>query len=394
MESIEKNRTIFINQEAYGTLLLIENQILGSFNSLMDEDEIAEVTLTGYLKKDPMPYAFIFSPGGNRNQEVVKSAKKGDKINLIKDGVVVGEIKVKSSFKYKKSWKHLNIFGANSIFNKESKDCVGSFCLSGKVKIFDNTIKKAKDEIARIKKERNIQKITALMLTANPFHRIHERLVRITIDKADLLVIFLIRSSKEDRLSFDLRYKTLKFFVENFITTEKIIIVPLKNTSLFTEHKNPELECIAAYNFGVTKVVIGQNHGGIGMFYDDNRAYTIIDRIRKDLNLEILVMPEYVYCDKCKTIVSTKTCPHGQHHHIKYHSSTIRTLLRNGILPPAILMRKEISAMILSELFPNRFANLQKMYDELFPNNGILETHSYEEFYKELANLYQTSSLT
>ena len=49
--------------------------------------------------------------------------------------------------------------------------------------------------------------------------------------------------------------------------------------------------------------------------------------------------------------------------------------------------------MILAELFPNRFENLQKIYDELFPNEGILETHSEKEFYEELMNLYQTSSL-
>jgi len=101
-----------------------------------------------------------------------------------------------------------------------------------------------------------------------------------------------------------------------------------------------------------------------------------------------------VFCNECNTIVSTKTCPHGQHHHVRYHSKTLRTLLRSGILPPAILMRKEISALILSELFPKRFENLQQIYDELFPNQGILETNTYEDFYNELAKLYQTSSLT
>ena len=34
-------------------------------------------------------------------------------------------------------------------------------------------------------KDNNYQKVTALMLTADPFHRLHERLVRMTIDKAD-----------------------------------------------------------------------------------------------------------------------------------------------------------------------------------------------------------------
>ena len=130
------------------------------------------------------------------------------------------------------------------------------------------------------------------------------------------------------------------------------------------------------------------------MFYDESGANTALDKYSKDLNLEVIVMPEFVYCNECRTIVSTKTCPHGQHHHIKYHANTLKELLYQGILPPAILMRKEISAMILSELFPNRFYDLQRIYDDLFPNSGILEKHNQKEFYEQLMNLYQTTSLT
>ena len=105
-------------------------------------------------------------------------------------------------------------------------------------------------------------------------------------------------------------------------------------------------------------------------------------------------MPELVYCNQCRTIVSIKTCPHGQHHHIKYKSDTLKELLFSGILPPAILMRKEISAMILSTLFPNRFENFQKICNDLFPNVGLLEDRTQNDFYLDLMSLYQTTSLT
>jgi len=63
-------------------------------------------------------------------------------------------------------------------------------------------------------------------------------------------------------------------------------------------------------------------------------------------------------------------------------------------LPPAVLMRKEISAMILSAIFPDRFQNISVLYNDLIPNNGIIEEVSEEDFYKKLMKLYQTSSLT
>ena len=69
-------------------------------------------------------------------------------------------------------------------------------------------------------------------------------------------------------------------------------------------------------------------------------------------------------------------------------------LLKLGLLPPAVLMRKEISAFILSQLFPKRFKNLEKLYYDLLPVPGLLEEHTEKDFYIELMKLYQTTSLT
>jgi len=64
------------------------------------------------------------------------------------------------------------------------------------------------------------------------------------------------------------------------------------------------------------------------------------------------------------------------------------------MMPPSILMRREVSASILSALYPERFENLQEIYDALMPNDGLIEEHSEKDFYIKLMGLYQTSSLT
>ncbi|MSN96391.1 sulfate adenylyltransferase [Campylobacter sp. FMV-PI01] len=387
MESTKQNKALKISLEIYGLFKLIANKILSNKNQLMDKHQIDEIYKNGYLDGEIMPYAFIFSP--NEDKNTIANLKLNSYVNLKLDNKIVGRIFVKSVFKFQKEWKNISIFWANSAQFMSANIDENALCISGEIEIFDDDIKNIKEQISNKIKELNAKKITALMMCANPFHRVHERLVRMAIDKADLLIIFLIRSLREDRLDYELRLKTIKHFIKNFLPNQIVAVVPLRDTTLFTAHNNPELEAIAAYKFGATKIVIGQNHGAIGMFFDENQPFTIFDRVKNALNLDVLVMPEYVFCNECKAIVSTKTCPHGQHHHIKFHSPTIRTLLRKGIMPPEILMRKELSSMILSELFPNRFENLQQIYDELFPNKGLLEIHSYEEFYKELANLYQ-----
>ena len=393
MTSPRKN-SILINDEAFGALDLIENQIFSKFNRLMNEKEANEVYETGFLGGEPMPYAFVFAPQGKRNQETIKNAQKGEKIELINSsGESVGHINVSGSFKFDETKSAQNIFRANE--TESARQCCGKLAISGEIKIYGSALEKVKERIVTVKKEQNAQKITAIMLTAEPFNRAHERLIRMTIDKADLVLLFLLKSHGADEvMSFALKKKVLEYFIQNYIPQNRLIIVPFENSSLFSSHLNPTLECIAAHRLGADKLVVGQNHAGIGMFYDHNVAHTVLERYKNDLNLEIVVLPELVYCNECKTLVSTKTCPHGQHHHIKYHAQTLKTLLLSGILPPAILMRRDISAMILSELFPNRFENIQKLCDELFPSNGLLEKQTEREFYEKLMKLYQTTSLT
>lgn len=393
MTSPRKN-SILINDEAFGALDLIENQIFSKFNRLMNEKEANEVYETGFLGGEPMPYVFVFAPQGKRNQETIKNAQKGEKIELINSsGESVGHINVSGSFKFDETKSAQNIFRANE--TESARQCCGKLAISGEIKIYGSALEKVKERIVTVKKEQNAQKITAIMLTAEPFNRAHERLIRMTIDKADLVLLFLLKSHGADEvMSFALKKRVLEYFIQNYIPQNRLIIVPFENSSLFSSHLNPTLECIAAHRLGAHKLIVGQNHAGIGMFYDHNVAHTVLERYKNDLNLEIVVLPELVYCNECKTLVSTKTCPHGQHHHIKYHAQTLKTLLFSGILPPAILMRRDISAMVLSELFPNRFENIQKLCDDLFPNNGLLEKQTEREFYEKLMKLYQTTSLS
>ncbi len=393
MTSPRKN-SILINDEAFGALDLIENQIFSKFNRLMNEKEANEVYETGFLGGEPMPYAFVFAPQGKRNQETIKNAQKGEKIELINSsGEPVGHINVSGSFKFDETKSAQNIFRANE--TESARQCCGKLAISGEINIYGSALEKVKERIMTVKKEQNAQKITAIMLTAEPFNRAHERLIRMTIDKADLVLLFLLKSHGADEvMSFALKKRVLEYFIQNYIPQNRLIIVPFENSSLFSSHLNPTLECIAAHRLGADKLVVGQNHAGIGMFYDHNVAHTVLERYKNDLNLEIVVLPELVYCNECKTLVSTKTCPHGQHHHIKYHAQTLKTLLLAGILPPAILMRRDISAMVLSELFPNRFENIQKLCDDLFPSNGLLEKQTEREFYEKLMKLYQTTSLS
>ncbi|NLM99725.1 MAG: sulfate adenylyltransferase [Campylobacteraceae bacterium] len=397
MELKRKNRELHIDKEALSTLALAKEGILGKVNKLMNKAEAQKVNESGFYKGSPMPFSFIMAPSGKRNQEIILSAKAGETLDLVVGKEKKGELFFEDAFEIDKERRVRNILGTYDPSDPETKVLLkrlGDYAVSGEFELDFNDVKNAKEKINNARDAIGAKKVTALMMAARPFHRAHERLLRMALDKADLLVIFLLKPHKTDGFSYDLRYKCLDYFINNYLPKNRVIIIPFENTYIFAGHNNSVLESIAAYNFGCNKLVIGQNHSVIGMFYDQNQPKSNLDRYKKELPLEIVILSEFVYCNSCKTLVSTKTCPHGQHKHIRYHSNSLKALLEEGILPPAVLMRKEISAIILSELFPNRFANVEHIYDDIFPNAGLLEDHDEKDFYLELMNLYQTTSLT
>lgn len=397
MESTRKsNRQLFLDKEFIATLALAKEGILHPVDKLMNSAEAKEVEETGYYKGQPFPFPFIIAPAGEKNKEVLTTAYKGEALDFMVDGKIRGTIVVDEVFDVDKKRRIEQIFGTYDISNPETQmflKRLGDIAVCGEYELFFDDIKRIKDKIIDAKAQLGAKNVSAMMMNAKPFHRAHERVMRITLEKCDLLVIFLLKPYKQDVLSYELRLKALQYFVDNYLPKNRVVIVPFENTYLFTSYKNAILDAICASNFGCNKLVLGQLHSGIGAYYDQNEMKSILDHY-EDLDIDVEIITEFVYCNECKTLVSTNTCPHGAHHHIKYHAESLLAILQAGMLPPAIFMRKDISALILSELFKNRFENIGKIYDAIFPNSGLLEHHDERDFYLELMRLHQTTSLT
>lgn len=397
MESTRKNnRQLFLDKEFLATLALAKEGVLHPVDKLMNSAEAKEVEHSGYYKGKPFPFPFIIAPAGEKNREVLTTSYKGEPVDFVVDGKIKGTIIVDEVFEVDKKKRIEQIFGTYDISNPETQmflKRLGDIAVCGEYELQFDDIKNVKNKIADAKAQLGAKNVSAMMMNAKPFHRAHERVIRITLEKCDMLVIFLLKPYKQDALSYELRLKALQYFVDNYLPKNRVVIVPFENTYLFTSYKNAVLDAICASNLGCNKLVLGQHHSGIGAYYDKNEMKSILDHY-EDLDIEVEIITEFVYCNECKTLVSTNTCPHGGHHHIKYHAESLLEILKAGMLPPAIFMRKDISALLLSELFKKRFENIGKIYDAIFPNSGLLESHDERDFYLELMRLHQTTSLT
>jgi sulfate adenylyltransferase len=396
MTLLRKNKTLLIDKEAASALELLKDGLLSPVESLMNEEQSRSVLQTGLIDGKSFPFPFILAPSGKVNAEVLSSLEKGEEITVLFEKEPFATLIVDEVFHIDPNHRIRQIYGTDDISHPgvmATLKRIGSQAVSGEYTLVNKSSNTNKEIISEAKKLIDAKHTTALVMGANPLHRAHEKLIRQTLENTDLLVIFLLKPYTESNLSYEIRKKALDFFINNFLTKNHVVIVPLENSYIFAGYNEIIIDAVVAKNYGCDKLTIGRNHAGLGMFYDCNSNKSIIDKV-VGIDIEITVSSEYVYCDKCTTLVSKNTCPHGQHHQISYHSNSILELLELGILPPTILMRKEISAVILSKLHPNRFKNLERLYYDILPVEGLLEEHTENDFYLELMKLYQTTSLT
>jgi len=396
MTSSRKNKTLFIDKEAASALELVSESLLSPVTKLMNKKESQEVLKTGLIDGQSFPFPFILAPSGRKNEEIIQSLKPNEEITILCDGEDFATLIVEETFKIDPKERVKHIYGTDDLTHPgvmATIKRIGNWALSGKYTILKKTKDKNKIRIQQAKKLIDAKHTSSLVMGANPLHRAHERLIRQTLENTDLLVIFLLKPYDSANLKYEIRKEALEYFINNFLPKNRVIIVPLENSYIFAGYNEIIIDAIVAKNYGCDRLTIGRNHAGLGMFYDCNSNKSIIDKVT-GIDIEITVASEYVYCDECKTLVSKNTCPHGQHHQISYHADSILELLEVGLLPPAVLIRKEISSFLLSKLFPNRFKHLEKLYYDTFPVKGLLEEHNEKDFYLELMKLYQTTSLT
>lgn len=390
-----KNRALYIDQEAVSALTLLKAGMLSPVTALMNEAQSKEVLSSGMFLGKTFPFPLILSPSGKVNETILTSTKKGEIIDLICDNLVVGELCVDEVYPIDPRERLHQIYGTEDLSHpgvNATHKRLGKYAICGEYSIDLSSVQSLQEMVNQAKEQIGAEHITALFMAANPLHRAHERLIRQSLERTDLIVIFLLKPYNNADLKYDLRFETLKFFVENYLPRNRVVIVPLESSYIFAGSNEVILDAIVAKNYGCNRLMIGQNHAGIGMYYDHNANKSIIDRLI-GIDIEVGIASEYVYCNQCKTLVSVQTCPHGHHHHISYHSESILELMRQGLLPPAVLVRKEISSMIVASLYPNRFKNLAKLYYDIMPVNGLLEEHTEKDFYVALMRLYQTTSL-
>jgi sulfate adenylyltransferase len=151
---------------------------------------------------------------------------------------------------------------------------------------------------------------------------------------------------KEDDFSHEAVVFAYKKMCELFYPQQRCVLGVLKTPMRYAGPREAVFHALIRRNFGCTHFIVGRDHAGVGTYYGTYEAHALCRQFN-DLGIEILYLHEPYYCKKCQSIVTEKTCSHGEQFSVRIWGTAIREMLSAGCYPPEEMMRKEIADILI-----------------------------------------------
>jgi len=79
---LQKRNKLFIDNEAFITLSMMQEGLLYPVTHLMNAEEDKKVNETKSFNKITFPFSFILAPAGKKNEKILKQLKKDEIVDL------------------------------------------------------------------------------------------------------------------------------------------------------------------------------------------------------------------------------------------------------------------------------------------------------------------------
>ena len=196
--------------------------------------------------------------------------------------------------------------------------------------------------------ERGWQKVAALQLR-NPMHRSHEYLAKIGVEVCDGVVIHsLVGSLKPGDIPAEVRVKCIDTLVDKYFVKDFVIQAGYPLDMRYAGPREALLHATFRQNYGISRLIVGRDHAGVGDYYGLFEAQEIFRHIpqpsdpAKRLHTQALPLDWTFYCTACDGMASLRTCPHGPEERVILSGTRLRKLLSEGQPVPDHFGRPEV----------------------------------------------------
>ena len=236
---------------------------------------------------------------------------------------------------------------------------LGRCCVAGPVDVlnfsyferdFPDTFRTAVDIRAEI--DRLGWHTTVAFQTRNPMHLAHETLCRMAMERlnADGLVIhMLLGKLKPGDIPGDVRDACIRRMVEVCFPTDTVMVSGYGFDMLYAGPREALLHALFRQNMGVTHLIVGRDHAGVGDYYGPFDSQAIFDEIPPDaLEIDIFAADHAAWSTKLgRVVMMREATDHTPDDYLVLSGTNLRSLLSRGIHPPPEITRPEVAEILM-----------------------------------------------
>lgn len=236
---------------------------------------------------------------------------------------------------------------------------LGRFCIAGEIRVlnysyfseeFGDTFKTA-IEIREEINERGWNKVVAFQ-TRNPMHLAHEVLCKLAMERLDadgIVVHMLLGRLKAGDIPASVRDACIRKMVDVYFPENSVMVNGYGFDMLYAGPREALLHAVFRQNMGVTHLIVGRDHAGVGDYYGPFDAQAIFDELPDGaLEIEIFAADHTAWSRKLNRVVMMSEVEnHTAEDYVVLSGTNLRDLLANGIAPPPEIVRSEVAQILM-----------------------------------------------